>query len=385
MKKMRILFEAGPLVDSRKTGVGYYLNHMVSSLGTHHGPDLSLEGYYFDFLNRKRKRAPEFAGVRFRKIWFTPGKLLSLCRRLGFQPYLDCFTSTKADLVFYTNYVALPTLRRRQVMALAVYDLSFLDCPQFTQSVNLRFMQRFCSPSIRRADIIVTISAFTKERLLHHFPDLTADVIVTPIPPIATPDTRRPQLGARLEELGIATGKYVLYLGTIEPRKNIQALVKAYALLPAEVRQAYALVLAGGKGWKDEAILAEIRDKQAVGMNIIQTGYIAEEEKAALYSHAACFVLPSHYEGFGMPVLEAMQCGLPITLSDIPVFREVAGEAAVYFDKDSESDIAAKLERLLTDKAQRLLVTGHAPSQLQKFSWADNAELLYDAFRKRQP
>lgn len=373
----RILFDANPIADQHKTGVGYYLNSLMSELSK--STRNQYVGYYFNFLRKKTK---SFSGQDYQAITLLPGKILSLTRRLGFQPPLELFTSTKqSDIVFYTNYVSLPTLRKRKKV-LAVYDLGFLDCPEFMQPVNLSYLQRFCPPSIMSADLIITISEFTKQQLHQHFPDMQADIVVTPIPPMTPRTQGTAALSSRLAALGIQPNGYILYLGTIEPRKNIKRLVEAYAELPRAIRARYALVLAGGKGWKDEEIIKIIRQKQAEGLAIIQTGYISDDEKTALYAHARCFTLLSHYEGFGMPALEAMQHGLPILLSDIPVFHEVAGKAAHYCDKDETTAIKTALETILTDEQMRTRLISAGTQQLASFSWEHNAALVEDAFSR---
>ncbi len=366
------------MVDHHKTGIGYYVDLLVRALGL--SEKITLEGYFFDFMNSNRKTAPKISNVLFRKLWLVPGKILSVTRRLGFQPPLELFTSTKdCNVVFYTNYVSLPTLRKRK-KALAVYDLGFLDCPEFMGPVNLSYLQRFCPPSIMSADLIVTISEFTKQQLRRHFPGLQADIVVTPIPPLELDVQNDRALPKRLRDMGIQKNGYILYLGTIEPRKNIKRLVEAYAELPEAIRAKYALVLAGGKGWKDEEIMEVIRQKQAEGVVILQTGYISDEEKTTLYAHARCFTLLSHYEGFGMPILEAMQHHIPTLVSDIPVFHEVAGAAARYCSKDDTTAITVALDAILTDEQLRQQLVAAGPQQLASFSWERNATAIENAF-----
>jgi glycosyltransferase involved in cell wall biosynthesis len=379
MRKQKVLFEAGPMLDSQKTGVGYYVSHLATSLQTLYGERLELTGYYFNFLNRRGHKVPSGINLHFYKISLIPGKLISLCRRLGFQPWLEVFIRQKSNAVIFTNYVSLPQLRKRKTV-LVVYDLSFLDVPEFTQSHNLKYLQRFCSPSIRRADTIITISEFTRERLRHHFPALKAEIIVTPIPPIDKPAQKVP-LSSSLASKGIRKSRYILYIGTIEPRKNLEALIAAYAQLDPALRSRYSLVLAGGKGWKDEDILAAVAEQQSKGFNVVLTGYVTDEEKNALYDNAACFALPSHYEGFGMPVLEALQHGVPALLSDIPVFHEVAGDAALYFDKDHADDITDKLSSLLNNSALQTSLVQKGEARLQAFSWQENAAKVYQALQ----
>jgi glycosyltransferase involved in cell wall biosynthesis len=378
MSKQKVLFDAGPVMDVKKTGVGYYVSHLVGSLQQEHAGELELVGYYFDFLNRHHKQPPD-GPIRFHKIWLIPGKLLSLCRRLRFQPFLEIFVRQRSDAIIFTNYVSLPQLRRRKT-ALVLYDMSFLDVPEYTQSVNLAYLKRFCPPSIRRADVIITISEFTKQRLEHHFPDLKADIVVTPIPP-AGEALRVRGWPESLEQKGIKAGQYILYVGTIEPRKNLTGLIEAYAGLPEDLRKQHSLVLAGGKGWKDEETLLAAADAQSQGLDVILTGYVSDEEKAALYAKAACFVLPSHYEGFGMPLFEAMQYGTPTAASDIPVFHEVAGDASLYFDKDKPADIAAAIASILTDEQLAKDLAAKGTARLKAFSWRENAAKVYESLR----
>ena len=379
MPKRNILFEAGPMLEKQKTGVGYYINHLVDSLQRLHGDEIKITGYYFNFLNRRKNLIPAGSQLIFHKIWLMPGKIISLCRRFGFQPWLELLIRQRAETIIFTNYVSLPQIRKRKTV-LIIYDLSYLDVPQYTQNINLNYLRRFCSPSIRKADVVITISNFTKQRLAHHFPDLKADIVVTPIPPIFKQATQT-NLSKNLINKGIVAGKYILYMGTIEPRKNLEALIDAYSLLSPNIRQEYSLVLAGGKGWKDESILTAVAKQQASGINIILPGYVSDDEKSALYSNANCFILPSHYEGFGMPILEAMQYRIPALISDIAVFHEVAGDAASYFDKDNPTDIAAKISLIITDQSLRQKCIEKGENNLRRFSWEANANAVFEALK----
>jgi glycosyltransferase involved in cell wall biosynthesis len=378
--KKSILFDAGPVIDNAKTGIGYYASHTIDALASRYGEDILLEGYYFNFLGRRDFHLDDSrsATLKFKEIKLFPSKLLSLCRRIGVQPPLRLLLRGKYDHVFFTNYLAMPLPSSTHV-SVFVYDLGFLDCPDFLQEANLKVLRRFCPPSIERANTIVTISEFTKERILHYFPNTKANIVVTPIPPLATKNIKV-SLNQRLKSLGVRKKKYILYLGTLEPRKNIAQLVRAYSQLPTYLQSDYSLVLAGGRGWKDEEITVVVESAKESGLPIIQTGYVTDEEKASLYSQAACFVLPSHYEGFGMPILEAMSYDTPVVVSDIPVFREVAKDAVIYFDKDNESDIAAKLAIILSDdKVQKELQLKADLVLLNTGTWQNNADKIMEA------
>lgn len=373
--KFKILFDAGPPTDANKTGVGYYVEQLFTSLSQYHSNELDLYGYYFSFLGRGNAKSSKY--FKLRRIRLLPGKLLNISRRLGFQPYLELLVPSKYDAVVFTNYVMLPTYRKMKKIVV-VYDLCYLDHPEFLQNANLAFLNKFALKSIQNADSIITISNFTKDRILHHYPALTNNIIVTPIPPIEY-KLNKTELPERLSAMGIKKHKYILYIGTIEPRKNITNLVKAYSLLDKSLAASYSLVLAGGKGWKDGEILLEIENQKALGLDIVLTGRVSENEKSALYNNAKCLVQPSHYEGFGMPILEAMQNGLPVAVSNIPVFHEVAGNASIYFDQNNPQDIASKISSLLIDKSLVTSLKHSSVDKLSSMSWKDNADKVFDA------
>ncbi|HUP26104.1 MAG TPA: glycosyltransferase family 1 protein, partial [Candidatus Limnocylindrales bacterium] len=201
--------------------------------------------------------------------------------------------------------------------------------------------------------------------------------VMTPIPPIPKGSGR----GFNLADIGVK-GKYILFVGTLEPRKNVLNLVKAYEQLPSVQRDNYQLVLVGGTGWYMEETMEYISRLQDKGIAIITPGYISNEAKAALYEHASLFVLPSHYEGFGMPILEAMDYGIPTAVSDIEVFHEVAGNASLYFDKDSPASIAGAMARVLTNPALQKELVAKGRERLQAYSWQKVAQSVYESIRQ---
>lgn len=374
VSKLKILFDAGPLVDNHKTGIGFYVERLISNLDKYYSSDLDIYGYYFSFIGRgPAQESLSYKHVRFK---FFPGKVLNVLRRLGFQIYLELLTRKKYDVMVFTNYVMLPTLRKTKKV-LFVYDLCFLDHPVYLRDANLAFLNKFAPDSIKSADSLVTISEFTKSRLLHYYPNLKDKIVVTPIPPKLNSEIMN-ELPERISNLGARKQKYILFIGTIEPRKNILNLLKAFALLDESVTKEYSLVIAGGSGWKNDSILEEIKSLRSSGLQIVQTGRVTDDEQVALYQNATCLVLPSHYEGFGMPILEAMQYQLPVAISDIDVFHEVAGDAAIYFDKDRPEDIADKLNNLVSNEelCSRLINKGN--ERLKISSWKDNADKVFD-------
>jgi glycosyltransferase involved in cell wall biosynthesis len=369
---MRIIFDANPLTLN-KSGVGHYTHELIQSLADSH-PDASFVGYYFNFGGLKQITGlPEAPNIQYHELRLIPGKVLGVSRRLGFQFPLQIFVREPADIVLSTNFV--PTLKKRKAKRVtAVHDLAFIDCPQFVAERNLSFLQKWAPKAIKHADLILTISEFTKSRLMDMCKVPADKIHITPIPPASHPKSDP----AILTKLDIGDG-YLLFVGTIEPRKNIGNLVEAFALLPEELHHTYPLVLTGGKGWRDEAILARIEELQKQGLKIILTGYVTDAERAALYENATACVLPSHYEGFGMPVLEAMSYGKPVACSDIDVLHEVAQDAAVYFDKDKPQVIADCLQKLLDDPSELKTLSNRAKSRVAAYpTWKNVADSLYE-------
>jgi glycosyltransferase involved in cell wall biosynthesis len=203
--------------------------------------------------------------------------------------------------------------------------------------------------AIRTAHSVVTVTERVKAELMKEYSLSAEQVIVVPLVPrlSAQPDMNI------IDKLQLELGAYILFVGAIEPRKNLVNLVAAYELLPSEVRDKYPLVLVGPLSWKNEELLAKLDDAKAKGANIIMPGYVTEPEKAALFANAATFVLPAVYEGFGIPPMEAMSVGTPVVASDLPVTHEVLGDAGYYMDQNDPQSIANAITKVVDDPALR--------------------------------
>lgn len=370
---IKILFDANPLARSNKSGVGYYTYLLIESLARAYPSQIKLVGHYFNFLGKTdASDLPKAPNISYVQSKFIPGKVLSVVRRLGFQLPLELFFKQKGDVALFTNFVSLPSIFKIPTIV-AVHDLCYEEVPQFVAEKNRSFLHKFVPSSVHKAARIITISESTKTAIKKHYDVADSKFIITPIPP--TPKiTTDP---GKLNKIDIR-GKYVLFIGTLEPRKNIIGLVRAYEALPIDLRKEYSLVVAGGGGWYMEDTLSYIDRLKNNGEQIITPGYITDSQKAALYDNASLFILPSHYEGFGMPVLEAMSYGTATAVSDIPVFHEVSGSASAYFDKDSPADIARVIKGLLNEPMQREELIRSGYTQLSNYSWPSVVKKLYD-------
>jgi alpha-1,3-rhamnosyl/mannosyltransferase len=345
-KKLRILFDANPLITQR-TGVGHYTARLVENLAAEGKDDIELIGYYYNFFGRKKTPlSPVSNNLRYRPILCIPGPLVNLLRRFGIEIPVELLTLTRADFVLYPNFLSHPSLFKTP-SAPVIHDIAYLDFPQFGSDKAVRDLTRFVPKTLKRAKFVITVSEFSKKRITetYHLPE--NKVITTFIPP-QPPLLLQPERRIELLEAQNITKPYIFFIGTMEPRKNIVSLLDAYTLLSEEARHTYSLVLAGKIDWKYQETKAKLESLQASGYDIHYLGYVDDEQQAALYQGASLFVLPSHYEGFGMQILETLSYGVPCAVSDIPVFHEVGGDAVTYFDQNDPTKIASAIDKSLS-------------------------------------
>jgi glycosyltransferase involved in cell wall biosynthesis len=282
-----------------------------------------------------------------------------------------------ADALHATAFVA--PLRRPAPTVITIYDVSFALFPQFFRGFNQTYLRVGMRWSARQAQRLIAISDCTR-RDVHRLYGVPLDRITVAYPGVdetlrrADPD--RVQAFRRLKNL---PDKFLLCLGTLEPRKNLSMLVRAFAQLKRECADA-VLVLAGGIGWLADDILAAI---EACGVqdSVLLPGYVADREKALWYAAATAFVYPSLYEGFGLPPLEAMACGTPVVTSNAASLPEVVGEAGLMLAPDDVPGWAAALQRVWMDAAYRAELADRCVRQAQQFTWPATARQIARAYR----
>ncbi|OGY29500.1 MAG: hypothetical protein A3F35_00385 [Candidatus Woykebacteria bacterium RIFCSPHIGHO2_12_FULL_45_10] len=380
---MKIFIEGSALFKER-TGVVQYTKRLVEATARTY-PEHSYTVFGFKFFTRPlpQNPFPKKLGIRFKIVRLVPGRGYNLLFKWGVAPPIDLLLRSCPDIVFFPNFVRWPVISRKTKTLLAVHDLSFVHFGQFTHPKNLPYMLKHVSRSINHASHILTISESSKRQIIEHYKVNPEKIsIVTPAIDHAEFFPRTQNEISMIRKKYKLPTKYILYASTLEPRKNVEGILQAYAALDEKLKKTNGLVLTGGKGWKDESILKTIAELKNIGENITQTGYAPDEDLPAIYSGASLFVYPSFYEGFGIPLLEAMACGVPVICSDNSSLPEVVGDAAILIKAESAQAITKAISKVLSDSklAKSLRQKGFA--QAKKFTWEKSATKLLKVFQK---
>lgn len=349
--------------------------------------------FAYELLVQFEKMRPE--GVRF-QIFLKNPPLSDMPRsRKGFEyvvfgpkplwtqfalPFRLFFKGQRPDVFFSPSHYAprfspVPTV-------VSVMDLSYLFFPELFKQSDLRQLRSWTAYSVKNAKRVITISSSSKDDIIkaYHIPAKKISVVYSGIKPGVS---LTPHLYS-MEELKAKyhiENSYILFVGTLQPRKNISRLIEAYAKLPQSIKDKIDLVVVGKKGWLYEDILAA-PEKFGVESSVKFLNFVPDEDLSELYKHAMCFVLPSLYEGFGLPVLEAMKHNCPVITSNVSSLPEAGGEAALYVDPLKVSDITDKLEKLLTDGDLRKKLIEKGKKQITKFSWEKTAKETLDVLKE---
>jgi glycosyltransferase involved in cell wall biosynthesis len=283
--------------------------------------------------------------------------------------------------VFHSPVNVLPE-RVPCACVVTVHDLAFERYPQYFRPARRMYQHIFTRRSAHAATLVAADSESTKRDLVErfHVPEERVRVVYPAIDADFTP-TADPEALAAFRARNSLPGRYLLFLGTLEPRKNLLTLVEAYAALRAELPDTPQLVLAGGKGWYYQAVIERIR-ALGVERHITLAGYIAREDQPLWYAGAELFVYPSVYEGFGLPVAEALACGVPTVTSNVSSMPEAGGPVAIQVAPDDTSSLAHAMRGILLDSSARERARVEGPRWTSRFSVARMAGAYADVYRE---
>jgi glycosyltransferase involved in cell wall biosynthesis len=362
---MKITIDAQPLLG-RKAGVGYYiwgLIHGLAAVDSLNQYQLSI----FDFKRRASKIALPGANFKVKKS-FIPGRLAGLIWKKKMWPTYDFFFGD-SDVYHFPNFVIRPLKKGKKVVT--IHDVSFLRYPQFTEPKNLEFLKSKINDTLRVADQIIVDSFFTKKELLSFFniPDDRVHVIHLGLDRGFKPCS------------SIQKKPVILFVGTLEPRKNLETLFKSFESFLSRSSLDFNLQIAGMKGWLYEGIFKSLEGNRYRD-RIQFLDYVSDEDLPRLYQSASLFVYPSFYEGFGLPPLEAMACGVPVIASRKGSLPEILGNAAKWIDPGSADELSYALEEVLTNKNLKESLIQNGFDQIRKFNWEQAAQKTLEVYHK---
>jgi glycosyltransferase involved in cell wall biosynthesis len=262
----------------------------------------------------------------------------------------------------------------RSPLIVTIHDLSYFYYPDEFLKKDLYKLTNWTKDSITKAKKIIAVSKTTKKDILkfYNVPEEKVSVIYNGYEKRDTDENKKDNTSIDLSDLK----NYILYVGTIQPRKNLTTLIEAFAKFHTE-QPDYKLVIVGRKGWLYEKIFTKVKEMN-VEDSVIFTGYLPDSTVKKLYKDAFCFVLPSLYEGFGLPVLEAMSMGCPVIASFSSSLPEIGGEACLYFDPKNPAELTDKMNMLIQSAELRADLIQKGKQRVKEFSWQKCAEQTLD-------
>jgi glycosyltransferase involved in cell wall biosynthesis len=368
---VRVAFQIDQLWFSAPGGIGTYVRELVPALEAE-DPTLDLTQFHCRFEDP----GPGSAWLGARPTLEIPAPIRTLYPRwdLVGKPKLPA-SFDGFGVLHVTNPAGIAPAPEGCALVVTVHDLAVERHPERFPARWRLLYRAGVRAAARRADAILTPTAATAADLLEYTSVEAAKVHVTPLAASLPASPRDP--APVLASLGI-TPPYLLFVGTLEPRKNVVSLVRAYRQIAHDLP--YALVLAGPDGWHVEALNAELL-REGPG-SIVRTGRVTPEDLDALYRGAAAFVYPSTFEGFGLPVLEAMARGVPVVTSEAPALVEVTGDAALQVEAEDVAGLADTLARLLSDDALAADLGARGRARAAAVTWGATARATLDAYRR---
>ena len=346
-------------------GIGRYVRELTAALA---GVD-SSNSYRLFVAGARRAHLPPTPADNFtwRPTAITPKWLARLWRRAGIPLPVETFTGP-VDLFHATDFV-LPPTRSAVRTLLTVHDLSFVRVPEAASPRLKAYLDAVVPPSVAAADHILADSKATKADLIDLYG--TAEDKITVLYSGVNRRIKRVEAGAELQRTlakhGLAGVNYVLSVGTLQPRKNYSRVIEALSALRGMGHDLH-YAIAGGSGWLEGEMLRTI-ERHDMKNYVHLLGFVEDSELPALYSGARMLVMASLYEGFGLPILEAMACGTPVISGSLSSLPEVAGDAALLVDPYDADAIRDAMLRLKLDSALRVSLIERGYEQAKRFSW----------------
>ncbi|WP_413741244.1 glycosyltransferase family 4 protein [Sodalis sp. RH15] len=378
---MKVIFGTDP-IKYPLTGIGRYTYELAKGLQLHEGSEISellfLQGRHISRdIPAASETAPLNSGL---KRMVQRSKVASELYRIT-APWLKTRALKPFPQHIYhgPNFYLPPGVDN---CVATFHDLSVFSFPECHPAERVRYMHKELSLTLRRAKVLITDSEFTRQELARYF--------AYPLSQIATASLAssgeffprdEQQINQALASFQLSAGRYTLFAGSIEPRKNLKTLLDAYQRLPAPLSQRYPLVICGYKGWGSEALHARFEQAGREGW-LRYLGYTRSGDLPWLFAGARTFVFPSLYEGFGLPVLEAMSSGVPVVCSNSSSLPEVVGNCALMHDPHDIDGFTASIRLSLEDNVWRESAISGGLERAKLFSWQRCAQETINAYNQ---
>ena len=382
---MKIVLSVQP-IKFPLTGIGRYtfeLAHKLQGLESINQLSYFSENRFLENIPGEAdyEKQPEASMHHIDKIKRTLARsqlVVNLYRYMKSMTDKDIFQGFDEHIYHGTNFY-IPKFPGISVVT--IHDLSVFTMPHFHPRERVLYLGKEIETSLERADMVITDSDFIKNEIIERLGIPEGKIGVAKL---ACSDEFHPRAKHDLENVlakyGLKFQSYTLYAGTIEPRKNLANLIRAYEKLPQKIRSAYPLVLAGYKGWNNDEIMKLIDRGRREGW-LLHLGFIPGADLPLLYAGAKLFSFPSHYEGFGLPILEAMASGVPIMTSNRASLPEVGGSCALYTEPNDIENMCNLLEKGLLDQEWRKEAIQNGLKHAATFSWQRCAQETADIYR----
>jgi len=270
------------------------------------------------------------------------------------------------------------SLTSKALQCLVVHDLGFLHYPEAYKKSHVRFLKKYTPKFLKKAKTVVTVSQFSKKDILKHYKinpgkiNIVHNGVKSVFQPVSF--DRKEAIKEKYTE----SKEYFIYVGAVQPRKNLINLLKAFSVFKKRLQSNMKLVIAGRLAWKNEQFL-QLINTYKYRSDVVLTNYIADQELADVLGSAYALVYPSLFEGFGVPVAEAMKCEIPVLTSEKTSMEEVAGDAALYFNPKDHADIADKMMLIYKDENLRKQLIDKGKLNAEKYNWEKSAELFWQS------
>ncbi len=359
-------------------GIGRYTRELVRALASLNSQNR------FTFFSARVPENPQLQnplptgpGIDHRSSVLSERWLYRLWYRLRIPLPIQTF-SGPLDLFHSPDFV-LPPIGSQIPSLLTVHDLSFVFFPDTFPDVLVKYLRKVVPWSVSRATHVLADSQSTKDDLmaLWRVPGEKISVLYSGVSSEYRPIAPSPECQSVCQRYRLSDQPYILSVGTVQPRKNYQMLIKAF--VPVAREFPHNLAIAGGKGWLEEEIRIEAA-RQGLADRVRFLGFVADEDLPAIYGCASLFVFPSLYEGFGLPVLEAMACGVPVIMSNSSSLPEVGGDAVIQLPPDSTEAWSNGILNILSDSEKRFQMIGAGVNRARKFSWERAALELQEIY-----